>query len=384
MTKPELSTRRIGLLATEMATRGGVQSFMQRVSDVIAGVAEEDSNVRGYCLSLNDSTEALQKHPAIPGNLDCWGADRSKKRLIIHAFTAMPRTDILFVGHLGAGPLAYAMKLLRRVSDYYVILHGIEAWKRVSALDRRALISAKKIIATTWYTAEECGRHNAIPIDRFTVIPLCADERPVTPSTDFHLKGDFKLLCVARQDTTERYKGFEHTFAAVARLLPTYPQIHFNLVGDGNDQPRLKAVAAQMGVTEAVTFWGRLSDADLAAAYQQCDVFVMPSKKEGFGIVFVEAMRNGKPCIGGNHGGTPDVIEHRQSGYLVEYGDSISLAKGILAIYSNADMCRQMGERGRALAEGEFSMRMFSARFDALMIGTQKYPSGPSTTVSGL
>lgn len=367
MTKPGRATRQIGLLATEMATRGGVQSFMQRVAEVISGVVEQDPSLQGYCLSLNDSTEALKQHPAIPGNLSHWGADRSKKRLITHALTSMPRTDVLFVGHLGAGPVACAMKLLRRVRDYYVILHGIEAWKRVSALDRRALMGAKKIIATTRYTAEECGRHNAIPADRFTVIPLCADERPVTPSPDFRLNGDFKLLCVARQDAAERYKGFEHVFAALAQLRPAHPEIHFNLVGDGNDQPRLKALAEDMGVQENVTFWGRLPDGDLAAAYQHCDVYVMPSSREGFGIVFLEAMRHGKPCIGGNHGGTRDVIEHNRSGYLVEYYDSEALARFIRALADDPRVCEKMGEVGKALVDGKFSQAMFGASYRALI-----------------
>jgi glycosyltransferase involved in cell wall biosynthesis len=279
----------------------------------------------------------------------------------------MPKTDVLFVGHLGVGPVAYAMKLLRRVRNYYVILHGIEAWKRVSALDRRALMGAKKIIATTRYTAEECGRHNGIPPDRFTVIPLCADERPVTPSPNFQLNGDFKLLCVARQDATERDKGFEHVFAALARLRPSHPGIHFNLVGDGNDQPRLKAHSEAMGVQESVTFWGRLSEDDLAAAYQQCDVFVMPSKKEGFGIVFLEAMRHGKPCIGGNHGGTPDVIEHGRSGYLVEYGDVSALSEYIRKLVDESELCQALGRRGAYLMQDRFAHRNFVANYARLL-----------------
>lgn len=367
MTKPDRAMRRIGLLATEMATHGGVQSFMQRVAEVISGVVEQDPTAQGYCLSLNDSTEALQRHPATPGNLDCWGADRSKKRLISYAITSMPKTDALFVGHLGAGPVAYAMKLIRRVRDYYVILHGIEAWKRVSALDRRALMGAKKIIATTRYTAEECGRHNAIPADRFTVIPLCADERPVTPSPDFQLNGDFKLLCVARQDAAERYKGIEHVFAALAHLRPSHPGIHFNLVGDGNDQPRLKALAQEMGVQENVTFWGRLSDGDLAAAYQQCDVYVMPSSREGFGIVFLEAMRHGKPCIGGNHGGTRDVIEHGRSGYLVEYGDVEALTRYLRELAGDPKLRQLIGANGAELVQLRFSHNSFKSDYCSLL-----------------
>jgi phosphatidylinositol alpha-1,6-mannosyltransferase len=365
--RPDRSKRQIGLLAPEMATLGGVQSFMQRISEVIGGVMEEDPAVQGYCFSLNDSTEALRQHPAIPANLHVWGAARSKRRLITHALTTMPRTDVLFVGHLGTGPLAYLMKRLGRVRDYHVILHGIEAWEPVAPLDRRALMGATRIIATTRYTAEECARHNAIPADRFEVIPLCADERQVSPSPTFRLNGGFKLLCVARQAASERYKGFEHVFAALARLRSSHPQIHFNLVGDGDDQPRLKADAAERGVEDSVTFWGRLSDAELAAAYQQCDVFVMPSSREGFGIVFLEAMRHAKPCIGGDHGGTPDVIEHGQSGYLVAYGDVDALVDNVRGLVNDVFLRHSMGETGKKAVSDRFAIQHFNTSYQCLM-----------------
>jgi hypothetical protein len=126
--------------------------------------------------------------------------------------------DTLFVGHVGMAPLALALKALGRVRNYYVILHGIEAWKRVPYLDRRALLGATRIIATTHFTAQECARHNEIPTSRFQIIPLCADERSVTPTPSFRLNGGFKSLCVARQDSSERYKGFDRFAMCACRV----------------------------------------------------------------------------------------------------------------------------------------------------------------------
>lgn len=107
MTKPGHAARRIGLLATEMATRGGVQSFMLRISEVIGDVVEEDPSVQGYCLSLNDSTAALQQHPGIPGNLSHWGADGSKKP----AFERLTRAAIPCLARLDAAVLLAAVAL---------------------------------------------------------------------------------------------------------------------------------------------------------------------------------------------------------------------------------------------------------------------------------
>jgi phosphatidyl-myo-inositol dimannoside synthase len=367
------SLPRIGLLAPEVCTRGGIQTFMLRIAEVIGATVAEGKAAAAHCISLNDSSESLSRHPAIPKNVAVWGANRSKAKLFAHALTTQPRIDTLFVGHVGMAPLALMLKALGRVRDYYVILHGIDAWKRVPYLDRRALLGATRIIATTKFTAQECGRHNQIAASRFQIIPLCADEQSITPTPGFRLNGEFKLLCVARQASTERYKGFEQTLQALALLSKLHPGVHLNLVGQGDDQERLKNVAAELGISSQVTFWGPLSDEDLAAAYESCDVFVMPSKKEGFGIVFLEAMRRGKPCIGGNHGGTPDVIEHGRSGFLVSYGDAATLANQIRMLVEDIKKRQSMGKRASELVSSKFSLSRFQAQYRDLAAQPSKH-----------
>ncbi len=156
-------------------------------------------------------------------------------------------------------------------------------------------------------------------------------------------------------------------FEALARI-DDPPLPHLNLVGAGDDQPRLKAVASGLGVEDHVTFWGALDDARLAAAYADCDVFVMPSKEEGFGIVFLEAMLRGKPCVGGAHGGTPEVIEHGKSGFLVEYGDVDALVRYLLALRADPELRRRLGERGRELAASRFSAAAFCERWRRMVL----------------
>ncbi|WP_041655907.1 glycosyltransferase family 4 protein [Azoarcus sp. KH32C] len=337
---------------------------MLRIAEVIGTLQNKRRICGGICLSLNDSTDELRRHPAIPGSIEVWGGNRSKPSLVAHALISAPKVDVLFVGHLALAPVAYALKTLGRVNAYYVILHGIEAWRKVPFINRLALKAATRIIATTRHTADVCAQLNEIRQSLFRIIPLCADERLGTPSTAFKLSGAVKLLCVARQDKSERYKGFEDIFKALRVLKPANASIHLNLIGSGGDQPRLKQVCADLGVADQVTFWGSLSDEDLAAAYHDCDIFVMPSKKEGFGIVFLEAMGQGKPCIGGNHGGTPDVIVHGESGLLVEYGDVPMLAEYIRKLADDAALRQKMGRKGRDLIEGKFSIRNFELAYE--------------------
>lgn len=358
---------KLGLLASEVTTRGGIQSFMLRITEVMHDALKNGAATETSCISLNDSTNSLRNHPAMPQEIDVWGAQRSKVKLVIHTLFKMPRKDVLFVGHIGLSPISYWLKKLGKVGSYHVILHGIEAWRSVSAIERRALMAATSLIATTGFTARECANYNEIPPSQFHVIPLCADESHTTPSPTFKLNGEFKLLCVARQDASEQYKGFENIFQALAKLQATQPNIHLNMVGTGNDQVRLKSVVDEIGLSQQVTFWGALSDEDLVAAYRDCDVYVMPSKNEGFGIVFLEAMRWGKPCIGGNNGGTPEVIEHGVDGYIVDYGDIEALAYYICQLSCNQNLRHVMGERARITVAAKFSKSLFFKRYTAII-----------------
>lgn len=359
---------RVALVAGEMCSYGGIQSFMWRVVEVInelvmEGVAE------GKVFSLNDTTNNLKTHPNMPKTLLARGADHSKCRLIKDILRYAYPIDILIVGHIGPAPLAYLLHKFGCIKRYFVILHGIEAWKRVSILERYAARSAERVIATTQYTVNVFSRRNKIDESLLQVIPICTDEASILPQQRIQLKGGFKLLCVARLAASERYKGVDHIFQALAKFKSRYPEIHLNVVGDGDDRTRLQFNAEELGVADQVTFWGHLSDEELNAAYTDCDVFVMPSKMEGFGIVFLEAMRHGKPCIGGNSGGTPEVIEHRRSGFLVEYGDVDALARHIESFYNDSSLAGSLGARGYEIISSKFNSTRFRKSYRNLIMG---------------
>src|SRR5262249_31428385 len=111
------------------------------------------------------------------------------------------------------------------------------------------------------------------------------------------------------------------------------------------DLPHLRGLSALLGLDDFVTFLGEVPDSRLRELYQACDVFAMPSKggwdrfPGGYGLY-------SKPCMGGNHGGIPEVIDHTMDGYLVDHGDVEQLTR-YLADFFQRPACRQaMGLRG--------------------------------------
>jgi glycosyltransferase involved in cell wall biosynthesis len=208
---------------------------------------------------------------------------------------------------------------------------------------------------------------NKLPLRNFQVIPLCADPAPSAPDPRFALDGEFRILFVARLAVGDKYKGLDTLIAAVQRIREQGVPATLHVIGDGDDRPRLEALSSAPGLREHVRFHGRVSDARLQSAYASAHVFAMPSAKEGFGIVFLEAMRRAVPCIGGSHGGTPEVFRDSEEGTLVSYGDVDALAQKLAWFASDEGTRRRLGEAGRMRFERDYTFASFSARWQRLL-----------------
>jgi phosphatidylinositol alpha-1,6-mannosyltransferase len=136
------------------------------------------------------------------------------------------------------------------------------------------------------------------------------------------------------------------------------PHAILRIVGRGNDLPRLQGIAKRHGVLGAgAEFLGFLDDSHLTEELRTCRLFALPSKKEGFGIVFLEAMAHGRPCLGARAGGIPEVITP-ETGVLADYGDIPGLAAAcISALQANWDE-RAIRARAESFSYSPFKQRL--------------------------
>ncbi|MBC7365675.1 MAG: glycosyltransferase family 4 protein, partial [Undibacterium sp.] len=159
-----------------------------------------------------------------------------------------------------------------------------------------------------------------------------------------------------------RYKGVEDLIAALPAVRAAIPAATLRIFGRGNDLPRLQSIAKRHGVlVEGTEFLGFLDDARLAEELRTCRLFALPSKKEGFGLVFLEAMAHGRPCLGARAGGIPEVITP-ETGVLADYGDIPGLAAACIGAL------RRDWDESAILARAEsFSYSPFKARLASLL-----------------
>lgn len=222
----------------------------------------------------------------------------SIKHAITHPF------DVVVCGHINLAPLCAALKHMGRGRRMITITYGVDIWDRLTPLKTRAFDDSDLATALTDYTRERLLEWSKLPRDRIDLLYATADEELFTPARKpaylqkrYGTAGKKVLLTVGRLATVDLYKGHDRVIRAMPAILARRPDTVYLIVGDGDDRPRLEALARDEGVTDRVIFAGLVDAKELVDHYRMADLFVMPSTGEGFGIVYLEAACCGVPSV---------------------------------------------------------------------------------------
>lgn len=142
-------------------------------------------------------------------------------------------------------------------------------------------------------------------------------------------------------------KGHELLVRAAAALAPEFPSLSWEIIGDGPERPRLEALTKQLKIADRIRFLGRQSRKQVAAAMQRCTLFVLPSRYEGLGCVYLEAMATGKPAIGCRGQGIAEIIQHGSNGLLVGPNNEQELKLATAMVLRDANWRLNLGRAAR-------------------------------------
>ncbi|MDJ0532543.1 MAG: glycosyltransferase family 4 protein [Xenococcaceae cyanobacterium MO_207.B15] len=270
------------------------------------------------------------------------------------------KPDLVITTHLNFTVAAYWLKRLMGI-PYVTIAHGVEAWNITNPKKQKALQYADKILAVSNYTRERLLTEQDLDPSKVSLLPNTFDSSRFTiKSKPNYLLKRYRLheqqktiLTVARLSKTEQYKGYDKIIYALLKIKQIIPNVHYILVGKGDDTPRIKQLIEKFNLEQNITLTGFIPDTELCDHYNLCDVFAMPSKGEGFGIVYLEAMACGKPVLAGNQDGAIDALCNGQLGALVDPDDSDEIAKTIIQIiqgqYPNPLICQPEALRSKVI-----------------------------------
>lgn len=249
------------------------------------------------------------------------------------------RPKLILCGHLNFAPVAYWLNRFIGI-PYWILVYGVDAWEIESSAKKKALKAAEKIISISYYTRDRLINEENINPSQISLLPVTfdADRFQPAPKPEYLLKRynlsleQPIILTVARLSEADRYKGYDKILEALPTIRQSIPNAHYVVVGQGSDRSRVEQLIAQFGLQDCVTLTGFVSDQELCDHYNLCDVFAMPSKGEGFGIVYLEALACGKPTLGGNQDGAIDALCQGQLGALVDPDDVVQIAETIVQL----------------------------------------------------
>ena len=273
---------------------------------------------------------------------------------------------VVCIGELVSG--AWIGEFLRMFSGVKVALyiHGEEITTkylkgRFGSRRARTLQRADAIVAVSRFTREALIRDYGITSDKIYLIPNGVDIERFSPGPDdgvlrqrYGLGSGPVVLCVGRLVAR---KGFDQTIRAMFIVQRELPDAKLLIIGEGEQDEELRAIAKKLNLTDVVRFAGPVSHEDLLRAYRTCSVFVMPNRTmpdgdtEGFGLVFLEANACGRAVIGGRAGGAVDAVIDGETGLLVEGKDENGIAAAILSVLTNTALRTGMEQRARQHAE---------------------------------
>jgi phosphatidylinositol alpha-1,6-mannosyltransferase len=177
-------------------------------------------------------------------------------------------------------------------------------------------------------------------------------------------------------DMSEQHKGHDIAIEALSLVVNSYKKIRYLIVGNGDDVPRLKEMAVNLGVINFINFIGNVSESELVDYYNLCDVYLMPNRievkndmsiGEGFGIVFLEANACSKPVIAGNMGGSVEAVIDGYNGLIVDSLFKEDVANKIKFLIESKDLAKKMGENGLEFVKSKYTREILKEKVQELI-----------------
>ncbi|WIW47821.1 glycosyltransferase family 4 protein [Bradyrhizobium sp. 62B] len=363
-----MQTKRVVFIALEtFSLLGGAQNFNRRLIRTLAAYAGQHSYAIPIVLILRDKSEDI---PQIAGiRLIAAG---SRLQIIWFLLRELVKgIDLLLVGQINLAPLALLARCIQPSLRTLLIVHGIEVWdapqhrpKRL--MDTISLIAIDRIASVSRYTANMMSTAYGIPTNQFCFLPNAIDITPQL-SASRQRAGRPTILAVSRLGTGDEEKHLDKVIRGVALLKDKLPEIVCEIVGDGPLRSGLEQLARELDVANAVLFRGRLSDEEKEKAYNRAWAFVLPSSKEGFGIVYLEAWLHRLPVICSTKGAAPEVVTDGADGFVVDPDNISALADAMFRLLIDEDISRSFGENGLTKVLRHYSQSNFSKNLEAIL-----------------
>jgi len=350
---------------------GGIEKVCR-----IAGKAlYEDSVARQQRLmiwSMHDKEGDATHNRYFPTELyKCFAA--RKAGFVKDAILQGTQSKVVLLSHINLLMIAWAIKKISPSTKIILMCHGIEIWGQVSKAKAMMLSAVNEFWAVSHYTQKRIMESHAVAANKIKVLNNCLDPYlplpknivlPKNLNERYGIKEHHKVLfTLTRLSSKEKYKGYEDVIKALAELNNSNIKYIIAGKGDATELKNLQQSITTAGIADRVILAGFIPDEELAAHFNLSNCYIMPSSKEGFGIVFIEAMYYRVPVIGGNADGSMDALQNGTLGTVVTPGNIEEIKAAIQnVLYNGAG--HQPNEK---LLNQKFSYGVYKEKLEGLL-----------------
>lgn len=359
-------------LAQDVYSRvGGIQRFNVRFVAALEEIVIEEDNLTAEVFVRRDSVSNLPatntprlKVNAFSGSAIGFSVSAIKSALSSHC---------VVLGHINLLPLGLIMKIIKPSLRVYMIAHGIEVWgdasfRRYKWWEPKVLsYCISRVLSVSDYSAQRLRQCTNYSSDRLTIFPNVVDADGNWGNVRKSGVGT-QILTVTRLGTSEAKKRVDVVIAAVGQLKKSGVDAILHVVGDGELRSSLVSLAESLNLKDCVVFHGRVSDEQLDILYKSADVFVLPSEKEGFGIVYLEAWKAGLPVVAAKATAIPEVIDDGVDGFLVSPVSPQTLSVALEKLLKDGDLRSLMVKNGRRKISEKFNHAAFVKRLKCALL----------------
>jgi len=320
------------------STTGGIQKMTRTLAHSLYNLAI-GNNWDFSLWSVYDSKKDLMPQYLPAENFV--GFNLNRVSFIFKTIFQSQKPDVVILSHINLALVGLLLKVINPKCKVWLITHGIEVWRPLSGVKTRLLKHCDKVICVSNFTRQQMiTRHQTDPnkcivlnnaVDPFMKLPETFTKPPHLLKRYKIAEGTPVLFTLTRLASTEQYKGHDQVIKVIGRLKQKYPDIKYILSGkyDHNEEIRIKKLISDHKVEEQVILTGFIDENELSDHFLLADMFVLPSKKEGFGIVFIEALACGLPVICGNVDGSVDAICNGELGKAINPDDLAELENAL-------------------------------------------------------
>jgi phosphatidyl-myo-inositol dimannoside synthase len=368
-----MKQRKIMFLAlSAFSSMGGIEKFNRAFIKAVAQL-QTIMHIKASFAGLYDRQGNEDYVPA--SNFRAYFGKRMQ--FVVQSFIQSFSTDHLILGHINLAIVGVLFKTFQPGKKLTVICHGIEVFEPVTGIKKKLLQKADHFITVSEFTKSKLIQLQQVSQERIDIFPNTIDpffQLPADFSKPAYLKERYKIkpeekivFTLTRLNSNEGYKGHDKVIIAISQLVKKGVKCKYILAGkaDAVEQKRTNELIAQYQLEGVVIMTGFIADEEVTDHYLLADVFIMPSKGEGFGIVFLEAMACGLPVIAGNKDGSTDAVKNGELGILVDPDNTNELQQALLHVLKDEHLIKD--EQLQQKVMQAFGFNHYTARLQQIL-----------------